>query len=123
MKVAKTTSKAGHWFWSLRHTGSPLWSWTPTCNCIDSASELLWGVQFLGRAGVVRYRSLTLGRLVAVPRGAGEAGHVPRRQHSDDSDAQSATAPGLSGRHQPGATLCASSAEAGDGVRSARGRM
>jgi hypothetical protein len=83
---------------------------------VVAASELFWGVQFLGRAGVVRYRSLALGCLVAVPRGAGDAGHVPRRQYSDDGDAQSATASGLSGRHRPSATLCAASPAAGGGV-------
>jgi hypothetical protein len=110
-------------YWWSQSGVHQLRCWLIAAVVVVAASELLRGVQFLGSAGAVRCRRRALGRLVGVLGGAGDAGHVPRRQHSDDGDAQSAAASGLSGRDRPGITFCVPSSAKGDGVSSAGGRM
>ena len=43
--------------------------------------------------------------VVAVHRGGGDAGHVPRREHPDDGGAQPGAAARLSGRDRPGVAV------------------
>ncbi len=69
-----------------------------------AAPELLRRDQLLVRPGPVRSRRRTRRCLVAVRRGGGGHGRdVPRRQHSDDGEAQPGPAPAVSGRDRSSA--------------------